>query len=277
MSKLRSINTVIWSDPWFEVLEPAAKLLFIYLVTNEKTNMLGVYEISVRKVSFETGITSENIERYLKEFQESSKIKYAENRVLLLNFLKHQNYNFNMMKSAIRTYNKLPKILKVSNINELEETKEGFLTLCNGFSGVRKYEVEVEDETKLELEDEIEYENEITSHTPIIKKDSSEDFTPTQFLERWKDARMYYDKKPTEIKKLLPFELVEFNELKKDYTRLEIERAMTGLFQQSTLPIVRLRPSHFLKRDKFEMYLTCFTTKEKLFEDKKYKKQIDRI
>jgi len=151
MSKLRSINTIIWSDPWFELLEPSAKLLFIYLVTNEKTNMLGVYEISIRKVSFETGIKQSEIERYLKEFELSKKIKYAENRVLLLNFLKHQNYNFNMMKSAIRTYNKLPLSLRNSELI-IPETKEGFETLCKGFAGVRK--IEIEDES--EIEDEIE-------------------------------------------------------------------------------------------------------------------------
>lgn len=150
MSKLRSINTVVWSDPWFEVLEPTAKLLFIYLVTNEKTNMLGVYEISIRKVSFETGISPKDIDRHLVEFEKSNKIKYEDNRVLLLNFLKHQNYNLNMMKSAIRTYNKLPFGLKVDGMSEVEESREGFLTLCNGFLGVRKYEYEYEVESKVE-------------------------------------------------------------------------------------------------------------------------------
>jgi len=159
MSKLRSLNTIIWSDPWFEVLEPSAKLLFIYLVTNEKTNMLGVYEISIRKVSFETGIPSIEIEKYLKEFEIALKIKYSKNRVLLLNFLKHQNYNFNMMKSAIRTYNNLPKELKSININNVEETKEGFSTLCKGFAGVRKIEVEDEIEKEKEIENEVEKEN----------------------------------------------------------------------------------------------------------------------
>lgn len=156
MSKLRSLNTVIWSDTWFEILNPEAKLLFIYFVTNEKTNMLGVYEISIRKVSFETGISTKNIETYLKQFESEGKIRYSLNRVLLLNFVKHQNYNFNMMKSAIRTYNELPNELKCVNINTLEETKEGFETLCNGFSGVRKIEVEYELEVETEYEEETE-------------------------------------------------------------------------------------------------------------------------
>lgn len=167
MSKLRSINTIIWSDPWFELLEPSAKLLFIYLVTNEKTNMLGVYEISIRKVSFETGIKQSEIERYLKEFELSKKIKYAENRVLLLNFLKHQNYNFNMMKSAIRTYKNLPLSLRNSELI-IPETKEGFETLCKGFSGVRKIEDEIEIE--IEIEDEVEKANDIYLPVEVLKQ-----------------------------------------------------------------------------------------------------------
>ena len=152
MSKLRSVNTHIWSDTWFELLEPQAKLLFLYFITNEKTNMLGVYEISIKRVAFETGIEKQDVVRYLKEFEDDSKIKYAHNRVLLLNFLKHQNYNLNMMKSAIRTYLALPKELMIVEVNELEESKEGFQTLCNGFGRVRKVEVEYEVETKTEVE-----------------------------------------------------------------------------------------------------------------------------
>ena len=103
------------------------------------------------------------------------------------------------------------------------------------------------------------------------------DFTQEQFLQRWKDARLHYDKKPTYISKLEPYELVDFNEIKKKYTKHQIELAMIGMFQQDTLPIVRLRPTHFLRMKYFESYLTCFTTKEKLFDNNKFKKQIDRI
>ena len=53
MSKLRSVNTAFWSDPWVEDLTPSEKLLYIYFITNEKTNMLGIYELSIKKISFE--------------------------------------------------------------------------------------------------------------------------------------------------------------------------------------------------------------------------------
>ena len=103
------------------------------------------------------------------------------------------------------------------------------------------------------------------------------DLTEEVFLKRWCDARTHYDKLPTNIKKLTTYEKIDFNELRQDYGLKDFERAMQGLFQQKTFPKTRLRPSHYLKREHFETYLTCFTTKEKLFPDNKYKKPVERI
>lgn len=150
MSKLRSINTAIWGDVWFEELTISQKLLFIYCITNEKTNMLGVYEISIRKISFETGIAVKDIEKSFQIFQKAKKIKYSDNRVVLLNYLKHQNYNFNMKKSAIEVYNSLPTGLKMQGISLIDKTNEGFETLCDGFGCLSKIEVEDELEVKVE-------------------------------------------------------------------------------------------------------------------------------
>ena len=109
------------------------------------------------------------------------------------------------------------------------------------------------------------------------KKEVNTELTEALFLKRWCDARTYYDKKPTNITKLTTYELIDFNQLKKTYGLKDFERAMQGLFQQKTYPKTRLRPSHFLKLENFETYLTCFTTKEVLFKDNKYKKPIERI
>ena len=157
MSKLRSLNTAFWSDTWVEELEPMQKLLFIYLVTNEKTNMLGIYEASVKKISFETGIVPIVVKTYLKDFEKSNKVKYIDNRVILINYMKHQNYNTNMKKSAIDTYNDLPKSLKVNGLFVSKSNPtEGFERLSKGYGMVPKVEVEVE--VKIETEKEYEVE-----------------------------------------------------------------------------------------------------------------------
>jgi len=90
-------------------------------------------------------------------------------------------------------------------------------------------------------------------------------YTENDFLKRWKDARLYYDKKPTNITKLIQSEKVNFNYIVKNYTPKQIDEAISGLFFQDTYKSTRLRPTHFLELEHFEKYLTCFETKEKLF------------
>jgi hypothetical protein len=154
MSKLRSVSTSFWSDPFVEELTPSEKLLYLYLITNEKTNMLGIYEVSFRKISFETGLDIETLKKAFKSFETINKIKYKHNHVFLLNFLKHQKFNTNMKISAIDCYNELPKELKDSQLSiNKDDINKGFERLCQGFGILRK--VEVEDEVKLEDEKEV--------------------------------------------------------------------------------------------------------------------------
>jgi hypothetical protein len=154
---------------------------------------------------------------------------------------------------------------KKPKINPVEsENKPTALIPLSETKGIREDKIKEDKNISVFIEE---------SHTPVLNNN----FTEIQFLQRWKDARMYYDKQPTHISKLNTFELIDFNELKKTYNLKDFERAMQGMFQQKTLPTVRLRPTHFLKMNYFEQYLTCFTTKEKLFDNNKYKKPIERI
>ena len=84
MAKLRSVSTAFWSDPFVEDLTPNQKLLFLYLITNEKTNMLGIYEASIKKMSFETDIEKGEISEAIKVFESKGKVKYIDNYVILI-------------------------------------------------------------------------------------------------------------------------------------------------------------------------------------------------
>jgi hypothetical protein len=117
---------------------------------------LGVYEVSIKKIAFETGIDKLTVEKALKRFERDGKIKYAVNRVILYNYLKHQSFNFNMKKSAIDCYNNLPIELKDNDLPKvIERSDKGFETLCEGFGMVRKIELELEVELEVEEEEEI--------------------------------------------------------------------------------------------------------------------------
>ena len=160
MSKLRSVSTSFWSDPFIEDLSPSEKLLYLYFITNDKTNMLGIYELSIKKISFETGVPKETVSKALELFESKGKVKYVENYIVLTKFMKHRNFNTNMKKSAIDCHNNLPKSLKINGVNlSLTDPIESFETLSNHYGMVRKVEVEIEVETELEEERELQKEN----------------------------------------------------------------------------------------------------------------------
>lgn len=92
----------------------------------------------------------------------------------------------------------------------------------------------------------------------------------TQFIDIWKRARKYYDKKECGFDKLQPFEKQCFNQLLKDgFTKQDFEFAVAGLFFQDTVPAVRVRPDWLLKPENFEKMLDCWKNKTKIFSNKK--------
>lgn len=118
MSKLRSVNTHFWNDAFIIDLDPVDKLVFLYLLTNEQTNMLGIYELHIKKISFETGIEISLLEKVFQRFEKAKKAKYLDAYVILPNFIKHQNYNPNMQVSAIQKWNELPESVQNDSLSE---------------------------------------------------------------------------------------------------------------------------------------------------------------
>lgn len=91
MAKQRVINTRFWVDPWVqEDLNSMDRFLFLYLLTNDQTNLCGIYEISNHKMCFETGIEKETLIRAM--FPRLMPKVYREgNWVIIVNFPRHQN------------------------------------------------------------------------------------------------------------------------------------------------------------------------------------------
>jgi len=103
MAKQRYINTKFWSDPWIrEKLNPLDRYLFLYLLTNEHSNICGIYEISVATIAFETGLDESDLTRnYFKRLE--PKIYYKNNWIIIPNFIKHQNFKSPKIKTGIET------------------------------------------------------------------------------------------------------------------------------------------------------------------------------
>jgi hypothetical protein len=148
----RSVNTRIWSDEWFETLKPTEKLLWLYLLTNERTNMLGCYEVSMKRISYESGIDESMVRKAFEAFERIGKAYYLGGKyVFLPNWLKNQSMNTNMVKSAKKDYRTLPESV-VRAIWVI--VGEGFESLSKGLQMLPKIESEIE----IEIEDEVEIE-----------------------------------------------------------------------------------------------------------------------
>ena len=62
----RGFQTELWTDPFIQGLSPEAKLLFIYLWTNKHCNQAGLYEISLKTMAFDTGLSIETLPGLIK-------------------------------------------------------------------------------------------------------------------------------------------------------------------------------------------------------------------
>lgn len=77
MPGYRQAHSKMWStDQWFGELSPAHKLLFIYLFTNERASVSGLYELPLRVIQFETGLDAEQIRSGLETFASADKVHY---------------------------------------------------------------------------------------------------------------------------------------------------------------------------------------------------------
>lgn len=104
----RMIDTATWDDPWFAELEPDAKLVFLYLLTNRRSTAAGAFEITPRQMSFETGLDQPRIAAILEALHPRVQWWPAHQVVWIRNFFKHQAANDKFTISAQRHVADLP-------------------------------------------------------------------------------------------------------------------------------------------------------------------------
>jgi hypothetical protein len=108
MSKYRYFNTHFWDDNYIIGLDPSEKLLFIYCLTNPLTNICGIYEITIRRIAFDTGLDQNIIIKLFERLESDDKIKYANGYIAIKNFIKHQKPNSKIKAGIERELSKVP-------------------------------------------------------------------------------------------------------------------------------------------------------------------------
>ena len=111
MATQRYISTSFWDDKWIMELDPSEKLLYLYLLTNPLTNIAGIYKITIKRISFDTGFTVETVAHIFEKFEKANKAHLVGEYALLPSWPKHQHWQTHdkIRAGILIELNKLPE------------------------------------------------------------------------------------------------------------------------------------------------------------------------
>jgi hypothetical protein len=162
------IDELIWKDAKLKKISNESKLLFIYLLSCQHRNVLGLYSLPKYYVQGDLGYPLATVSKGLLELFNNGFITYDEESetVLVNNFLKYNPLeNPNQVKGALKVMPTIPKtqlfyklidVIKSSENTHLHELKAGIESYLksNGFERVtvtvsKQEEEEEEEEEKV--------------------------------------------------------------------------------------------------------------------------------
>lgn len=104
------VNTRFWNDSYVADLDPSEKLLFLYLITNDRVEICGAYELPIKIMATETGIDKNMVEKIMQRFSVDGKVLYMDGWVFVLNYQKYVNTNNTNINIGIkRGIEKIPE------------------------------------------------------------------------------------------------------------------------------------------------------------------------
>jgi hypothetical protein len=93
MAQFRHVHTTFWSDTKVsEEMTPEDKFFYLYLLTNEYTKQIGIYQIAKKQMAFDMGYSIESIKALMQRFHDYHKlIQYNEDtrEIAILNWPKY--------------------------------------------------------------------------------------------------------------------------------------------------------------------------------------------
>jgi len=136
MTNIRYINSKIWQKNWFLEIDSYEKLVYIFLLSNQYSNIIGVYQVSIKLIEVFTKIN--NVEPIFKKLKNINKIDFYENWIFIKDFSDYQPFKGNKMKQTIeKIFKEIPRDV-IDNFGLVEKEFIDFVMLKKPINGIRK-------------------------------------------------------------------------------------------------------------------------------------------
>ena len=99
--KTRIVHTKIWEDDWFRELSKPAGWLFMYLITNPRINLSGMYQLSQAALLFGTRFKEAEVEKLKMELAKKGKVFFYRDWVYIVNAKKYGGYSGKLCDQGI--------------------------------------------------------------------------------------------------------------------------------------------------------------------------------
>ncbi len=90
--KTRIIHTRFWQDSFVCELSHKEKLLFVYLFTNDRVNITGIYELPDKYIMADLNLTSTELTNAKTKLQKAGKLFFKDGWIKIINADKYNSY-----------------------------------------------------------------------------------------------------------------------------------------------------------------------------------------
>lgn len=94
------MHTRFWKDSFIHSLSAGEKLLYNYLITNEKVNIIHCYELDIDEIVFDLGLSKGTIKEGLEKLAKMGKVLIYKDWVFLGNAHKYEQYRGELIEKA---------------------------------------------------------------------------------------------------------------------------------------------------------------------------------
>jgi len=185
MADYRQIHVTTWDDDWFCQLNSDEKIVFIWLFSNRRANVSGLYEFTEFICSRETGIDITLVQDAIKKLQKDKKIFIENGWIWVKNLRKYNDSKSpNTKKSIDNDLAKLPDMkLKRDYIAYYKELEAPIKPLPAATKHPLEQEQEREQEKEQEqgdfaiFNDTFQAKTRLTNYTPLVAIKAFEEIT----------------------------------------------------------------------------------------------------